>query len=396
VSGATSDLNCLRGEWQDGVFVVERRYPRDARHGHDTVGAISDRLTEASAHACWFAGGAPARAPFVFFDLETTGLSGGAGTQAFLVGCAELDEGAFVVRQFLLTSAAGEKRLLGRVRETLHRAGALVSFNGKSFDAPVLETRYLFHRLAWDAARLPHVDVLHPARRFWSASTGVQDCSLVSLERHIVGSRRAGDVPGFEIPARYFRFVRTGDARPLTPVLEHNRLDLLTLVALTSRLLHLARMGAAEASNAREAVALGQVFVRAGLEPQARESFERALALCAAPTGAYDLARIDALRALALAWRRVRQFDRAAAYWSELLEVRGCPPATAREATEALAIHHEHRMRDLHAARAFALRGLEEDVTPAASARASWTRAVRHRIARIERKLTVIEPRLLS
>jgi len=385
------DLSCLGGDWCDGVFVVERRYAPSARHGRETIGAIADRLAGASAHASWFAGGAPARTPFVFFDLETTGLSGGAGTQAFLVGCASFDEeGGFVVRQFVLTSAGDEKRMLGHVQSALGEAGALVSFNGKSFDAPVLETRYLFHRLAWNGGRLPHVDVLHPARRFWgrdgARTLQPSDCSLVSLERHLVGAKRVGDVPGFEIPGRYFQFIRTGDARPLVPVFEHNRLDLLTLAALTARLLHLARTGPVEAKSAREAVALGHVFARAGLEPQARDAFERALSLVASPAGAFDATRIDALRALALAWRRARQFDLAAERWIELLQVRGCPPAVVREATEALAIHHEHRLRDLASARIFALRGLDEDLVPATTA-ASWTRAVHHRLARLDRKL---------
>jgi len=393
-TAACQDLSALGGGWHDGTYVVERRYERSARHGRDTVGAIADRLADAAAHASWFAGGAPARAPFVFFDLETTGLSGGAGTQAFLIGCATFDaDGAFHVRQFVLTSTSDEKRMLGAVQGTLQSAGALVSFNGKSFDAPVLETRYLFHRLGWAGAALPHVDVLHPARRFWA----MDDCSLVSLERHVVGARRVGDVPGFEIPSRYFQFVRTGDARPLAPVFEHNRLDLLTLAALAARLLHLARLGPSEARSAREALALGHVFARAGMESQAREAFERSLALCAAPAGAYDPTRIDALRALALAWRRARQFDRAAARWHELLQIRSCPAPVAREAAEALAIHHEHRVRDLAAAHAFALKGLDDDVAPPAPARVLWTRAVRHRLARIERKIAVsASPTLLS
>jgi uncharacterized protein len=399
---ARSDLACLGGAWRDGVFVIERRYERQVRHGRDTVGGIADRLARGSICAQWFAGlsrenAEPTRAgaPFVFFDLETTGLNGGAGTQAFLVGCAAFDgDGAFVVRQFVLTAAADEKPLLGVVQSSLRQAGALVSFNGKAFDSPLLESRYLFHRLTWNAGRLPHIDVLHPARRFWgspaprSPYAGGSDCSLATLERHIVGARRPGDVPGFEIPARYFQFVRSGDARLLAPVLEHNRLDLLTLAALTSRLLHLANMGPEEASNAREALALGHVFARAGMEYQARDAFERSLALCAAPPGAYDATRIDALRALALAWRRARQFDRAAERWSELLQLRGCPAAIAREASEALAIHHEHRVRDLTAARVFALRGLDEQGTPAPT----WTRAVRHRLARIDRKLSVSAP----
>jgi uncharacterized protein YprB with RNaseH-like and TPR domain len=373
----------LGGVWSDGCFVIERRIAAAIRHGAETVGSIAERIDDASAHASWFANGAPARAPFVFFDLETTGLSGGAGTQAFLVGCASFDaDASFVVRQFLLTAPHEEPAILKRVGAVLRDAGALVSFNGKSFDAPVLETRYLFHRLAWPAADVPHVDVLHPARRFWN----MDDSSLVSLERHLVGARRVGDVPGVEIPSRYFQFLRSGNPRPLASVLEHNRLDLLTLAALTSRLLHLARTGPDAARNARESLALGHVFARAGMETHGRAAFERSLELSAAPAGAYDPTRIEALRALAQALRRARLFEEAARRWRQLLEQRGCPPAIAREATEALAIHHEHRVRDLTAAHAFALRGLE-----------MGTRGGPHRLARIERKMTVsVPPTLLS
>ncbi len=119
-------------------------------------------LDRSSHEAVLFAAGAP-RVPFVFFDLETTGLSGGAGTLAFLVGCAWFEpDGGFRTRQFLLTRYADERSLLESVAAEFARAGALVSFNGKSFDAPLLETRYLFHRLPWAGAGMPHVDVLHP------------------------------------------------------------------------------------------------------------------------------------------------------------------------------------------------------------------------------------------
>ena len=144
-------------------------------------------------------------------------MSGGAGTYAFLVGCGAFDaEGGFVTRQFVLLRHADERQLLQMVGAELAPAGALVSFNGKSFDAPLIETRHLFHRLEWTGSRLPHLDVLHPARRFWSdGAAGDTPCSLVALERSVLGARRSGDVPGSEIPARYFQFVRSGDARPL-------------------------------------------------------------------------------------------------------------------------------------------------------------------------------------
>jgi hypothetical protein len=285
----------------------------------------------------------------------------------------------------------------------LARAGALVSFNGKSFDAPLLEGRYLFHRVAWNGREMPHVDVLHPARRFWKsrdsspkglryvrggaavaqpfrAANDDSACSLVSLEKHVLGMRRRADVPSFDIPRRYFQFVRSGDAGPLAPVLEHNRLDLLSLAALAARLFHLARNGPEAVRDAREAVALGHVYLRAGLDARACDAYRRAVDLT--ERGAVSqVIRIESLRALAITLRRARKHADAAACWRRLVDTPGCPPRVAREAAEALAVHHEHRERDLAAAKAFALRGLELDARPAS------TSAVEHRLARIERKM---------
>jgi uncharacterized protein YprB with RNaseH-like and TPR domain len=399
---ALPDLErALGGEWRAGCFVVDRRVEPSVRHGREGIGKAAERLEHASDDARLFTSGAPAGPPFVFFDLETTGLSGGAGTLAFLVGCGWFEsDGAFVTRQFLLTRFADERPLLEAVAAELGRAGALVSFNGKSFDAPLLETRFLFHRLEWIAG-LPHVDVLHPARRFWKDSyvgrsflsrldrdpervaPQREACSLAALERQIVGARRAGDVPGFEIPGRYFQFIRSGDGGPLKAILEHNRLDLLTLASLTARLLHLTRTGPNGACDAREALGLGHVYARAGFEERARTAYRHAIDRCRSPRGAFDPIRIHALRMLALAWRRARRYDEAASCWGELLQIRGCPPQLEREAPAALAIHHEHRRLDLSSAKAFALRSLESGAQPA------WRDAVQHRLARLDRKMAL-------
>jgi uncharacterized protein len=386
---ADADIGALlSGEWRANTLVVHRRWEPSALHGRERIGEVAEQLNAAAEEAPLFAGGAPARPPFVFFDLETTGLSGGAGTLAFLVGCAWFeDDGAFVTRQFLLTRHADERPLLEAVAAELGRAGALVSFNGKSFDAPLLEGRYLFHRLGWRGREMPHVDVLHPARRFWKPREttpifgAAEGCTLQALERQIVGARRHGDVPGFEIPARYFQFIRSGDARPLAAVLEHNRLDLLTLAVLAARLLHMARTGPDAIADAREALALGHVYTRGGLEARGRDSYRRALERCRSPRRAYDPIRLEALRALALACRRARQHDEAAGCWQELIEMRGCPAPIVREAAEALAIHHEHRLRDFAAAKAFALRNLDVGTRP------GWVDAARYRVARLDRKL---------
>jgi hypothetical protein len=165
-------------------------------------------------------------------------------------------------------------------------------------------------------------------------------------------------------------------------VFEHNRRDLLTLAALTARLLRLVRSGMSAARDAREVYALGTTYARAGLDDRARDCFARAVAMSPAPPGAFDAVRVESLRALALEWRRARRFDEAAECWRQLFDTRACPPGILREAAEALAIHHEHRVRDLDAAKAFALRSLMAEARPA------WTQAVQHRLARLDRKMS--------
>jgi uncharacterized protein len=371
----------LGGEWRrqnDATyFVVESRREATSWHGREAVGTLADRFAESLEETAVLTG-FPVRAPLLFFDLETTGLSGGAGTYPFLIGCGSFDDGAFVTRQFVLTRFADERSVLGAVSGELARAGSLVSFNGRSFDAPLLETRYLYHRLAWAAGTLPHLDMLHVARRFWKRDQPSieSSCSLAALERHLLGHRRTGDVSGFDIPARYFQFVRTGDARPLAAIFEHNRLDLMSLAALTARALHLVRAGPQAARDPREAMALGWIYARAGLDMPARDAYRRAAAL--APSSAIH---IEALRELALSARRARSYDEAAGYWRQLLDVSGCPRHAAREASEALAIHHEHRVRDLVMARTFARQSLEHGTSERSK------QAVEYRLKRIQRKL---------
>jgi uncharacterized protein YprB with RNaseH-like and TPR domain len=382
----------LGGDWcrRDGLscFVVERRQAPDTIYGRDRVATIAARLAEAADQAPLVMGGAPARPPFMFFDLETTGLSGGAGTYAFLVGCGAFDDdGGFLTRQFVLLHPADERPLLQMVGAELAAAGTLVTFNGKSFDAPLIETRHLFHRIEWTGGDLPHLDLLHPARRFWSHGGELDTpCSLQAMENVVLGARRTGDVPGSEIPGRYFKFIRTGDARPLCAVLEHNRLDLLSLAGLMARLLDLVRRGPGAVRYPQEALALGRVYAHGGLESRAREAYQHAcrgtadepsFASTEAPIASI---RIIGLRSLALLSRRARRYDEAAAYWRELLEIPACPPHVAREASQALAVHHEHRARDLPAARVFALRSFDAHA-------AAWNQAVQYRLARIERKI---------
>ena len=379
----------LGGEWREArgqrFLVVDRKYLPGHRHGQV---CIADALP--SSDGLWprlsLLAGAPCEGQALFVDLETTGLAGGAGSYAFLVGCAWFQDGTFRVRQFFLSSFAAERALLDAVTEAANAAGTVITYNGKSFDLPLMETRYVIHRTETPFAGMPHVDMLHPARRLWRNEDSVEadlqaglgsGCRLSELERTLCRHEREGDVPGFEIPARYFQYVRSGDARPLAAVFEHNRLDLLSLALLTARAAQLLEDGASAARTAREALGLGRLYERGGLITEARDCY----ACAADAAGAETLTRAEALRAAALLSRRLRRYEEAAAAWRRLLDLRRCPPQYMREATEALAVHHEHRLRDPLSARTFALKSLQLHASP------PRREAVQHRLARLNRKL---------
>jgi uncharacterized protein YprB with RNaseH-like and TPR domain len=395
-------------------LVIDRRYEADRFHGSVRIGACE--VEDGSALGLLdpalneFACRSRASTPLgkgsrtVFIDLETTGLSGGAGTVAFLVGCGYFDLGAFQVRQFLLTSFASERALLAAVASFFEDVDLIVTYNGKTFDVPVMETRWMFHRLEMPLADVPHFDMLHPARRLWRMRAGsggrIEDsgCRLSTLEQTLFNVTRVGDVDGFEIPGRFFTFLRSGDPRPLEPVLEHNRLDLVSLAAVMARGLQLAREGHDACRDAAEALALGRVYERAGSDERLNDrtgAVERADACYrhAADSPAAEV-KGEALYRIGLRYRRERRFADAAAIWRSVVEL--TEPRAVRRiaglrelrefAVEALAIHHEHRERDLEGARELALFALEE---------ADGRRAdgMRHRIARIDRKMSVKKQR---
>jgi hypothetical protein len=360
-------------------ILVDRFYGPETFHGHWRIGDCAD-VSEREPFQARILGGArmdgdgPLVSP-LFFDLETTGLAGGAGTFAFLVGCAGFVNGAFRTRQCFLPGYGAERPLLAAVAECMADADLLVSFNGRTFDAPLLETRYLFHRTSMPFAHLPHLDMLHTARRLWNGDAG---CSLRFLEGALAGVRRLGDVPSIEIPARYVHYVRTGEVRPLVPVLEHNRLDLLSLAVLTAMAVDLVRQGARAARNAPECLGLGRLYERAGLEAEALICYARA---ASSEAGGGQEVRAEALRRLARRMRCARRHDEAATAWNDVLSLSAADGGLAREAARALAVHHEHRSKDLQAARLFAARAANAATTEAHRSSA------RHRLARLDRKL---------
>ena len=306
----------------------------------------------------------------LFLDTETTGLAGGTGTVAFLIGLGWFEGDAFITQQLFARDYAEERATLLALRGLLGGKRFLVSFNGKAFDANLLATRFIMNRLPDPLADLPHLDLLHPARCLLRHR--LADRRLGALETALLGFEREGDVPGSEIPQRYFDWLRRRDGRLMADVFEHNRLDILSLAALAA---HLAELIDPEREDARchpgDRLAAARLFL-------AREFPDEAVRLldplvgCAIP----ETAR-DASRELSLHYRRQRQWPAAVAIWEEMLR----RDEIDLFALVELAKWYEHKRRDF--ARALALTERAGSVRQSPDERAALAR----RLERLERKL---------
>jgi uncharacterized protein YprB with RNaseH-like and TPR domain len=212
-------------------FETEKLYAREERHGSYDIADLngfSPDLLEA------LSDGAIRRAhprSMAFLDTETTGLSGGSGTCAFLIGVGSIDEEGFRVRQFFMRDYCEEPSVLHSLTAYLARFDVLVTYNGRTFDQPLLETRYTMCRARHPFARMEHLDLLYGARRLFKLR--LENCRLVNLENQILGFEREGDIPGELIPYCYFEYLRSRRAFRLVPIFHHNVLDILSLACLT-------------------------------------------------------------------------------------------------------------------------------------------------------------------
>lgn len=319
----------------------------------------------------------------VYLDTETTGLTGGTGTCAFLIGIGAVEGSQFVVRQFFLRDYPEEEAVLATLAKVLETYQALVTFNGKTFDIPLLETRYALTRMRSPFARLLHLDLLHPARQLWKLR--LESCQLAHLEEEVLGISRKGDVAGAEIPQIYFDYLRTGNARGLQPVFYHNALDIITLAALTAELARVVGdEGAETLQSSLDLFSLSRIFDRAGATEQSVDTCERALA-----TGLPPSVEPRALWHLASQHKRQQQYERAVEIWIELTRRQA---EYAIEACEELAIYYEHRRRDAKTALEFTqaaveqLRNSVEADSGSNPATHPHLRRFTHRLERLRRK----------
>lgn len=310
----------------------------------------------------------------VVLDTETTGLAGGTGTFAFLVGLGRFSGPDFVVRQFFMRHPGDEPALVETLANELARAETLITYNGRAFDMPLLETRLRLHGRA-EPLDVLHLDLLAPARAIWKHR--LPSCSLGEIERAILGVTRAVDAPGWMIPQLYFDYLRTRNVASLEPVFEHNRMDILSLARLAA-LVHGWEAGLDDPDDAIDALALALHRVRRAEDGATLDGLRRRWQTPHAPS---EL-RLRALRELSQRLKRRKQFDIALDEWRAAQ--RDPSRAVRLYAAEELAKYLEHREHDAEAALA---------ITHAAAEGALLARdsvalaAFRRRATRLERKL---------
>lgn len=377
------------------TFICEQRFPADYRHGEAPLlppaplsmlarWAGEARLTELPLEA------------LAFLDTETSGLAGGTGTYAFLVGVGRFAGGEFRLAQFFMRDPGEETAMLNALADFLAPAQALVTYNGKAFDIPLLRTRFALHsipspfsaspsprvpappRLSIPASPLIHLDLLPLARRLWRER--LPSRALKFIEENVLDMTRSSEeVPGYEIPWLYFDYLRTGDAAPLKGVFYHNAMDVVALAALlahSAAMLHDPFDGRIQ--HGLDFIAVARLFEDLGQWEAAARLYEHGLQI--------DLAEADfwqAVRRLSILQKRRGDLGEAVRWWEQ---------AAAQGHIYAhveLAKYCEHRLRDHAAALHWTQTALEHlrAAHMPAYARRHWLEELEHRLARLEAKL---------
>ncbi len=284
---------------------------------------------------------------YLFIDTETTGLAGGTGTYAFLVGIGHIELDHIVVRQYVLPDFQHEWLLLKHVENRLVTAEGIGSFNGKSYDIPLLRTRFVLNRIDSVLDDLPHIDILHAARRIWKQRLG--SCTLQDLEYAILGQERVGDIPGEMIPQIYFDFIRKRNATLLRDVLEHNFFDIVHLVLLTIEIVRVLEAPRTKLTHPQDLFSLARYFYQQKQYDIAIPLFEQ----LSRQENAEESAQ-NALYFLAMTHKKLGERQKSSAVMHRLLEVKNNHPG----ALEELAKYYEHVKKEYRLALDLVKQGL--------------------------------------
>ena len=312
---------------------------------------------------------------YLFLDVETTGLSGGTGTWVFLIGLGWLAGDTFRIRQYFLRHPAEEGAMLSHFTTFADSFDGLITFNGKAFDIPLIQTRQLLRKTGRLTAPRDHLDLLICARSLWKERFPSR--RLGFLEESLLGFQRHDDIPGEQIPAVYFDYLRHGETALLKKVFEHNVYDILSMAVLLGRVA--ATAASEKPEHPAESYALGRLCQEAGYMEKAKMFYRQAAGEGAGALGQAALAR------LGLLYKKEGNWPEAVNLWQKLARQRG----TSVEAYVELAKYYEHRARDYATALDWSRRALAETCGQGGLPFSSpcHPAALRHRINRLNIKI---------
>lgn len=314
----------------------------------------------------------------VVVDTETTGLSGGVGTVAFLVGLGFFREGRYVVRQHFLPDFNEENGYLNHLFDDLP-GDLIVSFNGKAFDMPLLVNRFLIQRLGSDFFARKHLDVLFTLRRFFRLK--LPDCTLKTAERNLLEFERLNDIPSDQIPQTYFNYLQTGETSEIYQVIIHNLWDLVSTMGVMMELSrHVEESGKMDKLSDKDSWAMGKFYLQ-------KRDFDRALSSFSRSEGAEDEYYFQNLFQASLISKRMCDYDTALSYWEMLSE--SFNPLYL-PAQEEMAKIYEHKLKDIYRAHDICRRAMETIFQMAQLNPDSdfdiWRDRFVHRLARLQTK----------
>ena len=311
----------------------------------------------------------------LFLDLETTGLAGGTGTLPFLVGMGYYRDGRFNVAQYFLSEMGDEGRMVRELGQFFREMDfkSVVTYNGKAFDMPLLETRFALQRERFPLAGLPHLDFLFSARHLWKHR--YESCRLSHLAREIVRADRDEDIPGAEIPIRYFQYIRSGDFSLIEPILYHNQEDILSLLGVViegALLFDRGRRPSQDKADAMDLVGIGRLYESVGDLERSVELFEKALG--------GDLSgevSVQVRTKLSRHFKKNRAWDKAVPLWQ------GAAGGDAFSSCRELAMYYEHREKNYEEA----IRAAEEGLALAMGVSPQYEQDFRKRLERLKHKV---------
>jgi tetratricopeptide (TPR) repeat protein len=314
----------------------------------------------------------------LFIDLETTGLSGGTGTIPFNVGMGYYKDDKFWVAQYFLGELAEEERMLQEMAQFFKEMNfqSLVTYNGKSFDIPILETRFILHRQPFPLNDLPHLDFMYPARNLWRHK--YDNCRLSYLAQEVVRTGRTEDIPSSEVPWRYFHYLQTGNYDLIEPILYHNQEDILSLLGVVIAGASIFFEEGEEClPDAMDFFGAGRVMEKIGDTEKSVQFFQKAL-----DGDLTDDVTTLAKMKLSYHFKKNQEWDKAVAIWKEITSLEDISAAHFFSFRE-LAMYLEHREKNYEEARNIS----EEGYVLSRGVSSYYEKDFVHRRARLKEKI---------